>query len=187
MGVIALLLLAVGLSMDTFAVSLTAGVVMKPFRFANALKVAVWMALFQGGMPLLGWLLGREFISLIEDYDHWIAFGLLVFLGAKMIYEALFSGDEIECFSPTKTLTLIQLGVATSIDALAVGVTFAAMSVNIVSAALFICLTTFTFSVIGVGIGKKFGDFLNTKAQIAGGAILVLIGLKIFIEHTFFS
>ena len=82
MGVIALLLLAVGLSMDTFAVSLTAGVVMKPFRFANALKVAVWMALFQGGMPLLGWLLGREFISLIEDYDHWIAFGLLVFLGA---------------------------------------------------------------------------------------------------------
>ena len=184
MGVIALLLLAVGLSMDTFAVSLTAGVVMKPFRFANALKVAVWMALFQGGMPLLGWLLEREFISLIEDYDHWIAFGLLVFLGAKMIYEALFSGDEIECFSPTKTLTLIQLGVATSIDALAIGVSFGLMQINMVMAVSIIAAVTLVFSLAGCYIGKFFGTSWKRCATVIGGLILIGLGIRIVVEHT---
>ena len=174
MGVIALLLLAVGLSMDTFAVSLTAGVVMKPFRFANALKVAVWMALFQGGMPLLGWLLGREFISLIEDYDHWIAFGLLVFLGAKMIYEALFSGDEIECFSPTKTLTLIQLGVATSIDALAIGVSFGLMQINMVMAVSIFAAGTIVVSLAGGHICESFWTRWRRGGTGFGGACFFL-------------
>lgn len=184
MGIVALLFLAVGLSMDTFAVSLTAGVAMKPFRFYNALKVAVWMAVFQGGMPVLGWLLGREFISLIEDYDHWIAFGLLVFLGVKMVYEALFSGDEMHCFSPVRTLTLIQLGVATSIDALAIGVSFGLMRINMVLAVSIIAGVTLLFSLAGCYVGKFFGTSWKRSATVIGGLILICLGIKIVIEHT---
>lgn len=184
MGVIALLFLAVGLSMDTFAVSLTAGVAMKPFRFYNALRVAVWMAVFQGGMPLLGWLLGREFISLIEDFDHWIAFGLLVFLGVKMVFEALRPGDEVHCFSPTKTLTLVQLGVATSIDALAIGVSFGLMRINMVMAVSIIAAVTFVFSLAGCYIGKFFGTGWKRSSSAIGGLILIGLGIKIVIEHT---
>ena len=184
MGFVALLFLAVGLSMDTFAVSLTAGVAMKPFRFSGALKVAAWMAFFQGGMPVLGWLLGREFISLIEDYDHWIAFGLLAILGTKMVYEAAFSKDEGGCFSPVKTLTLIQLGVATSIDALAIGVSFGLMRIDMVMAVSVIAAVTLIFSLAGCYVGKWFGTSWKRCSTAIGGIILIGLGIKIVIEHT---
>lgn len=176
--------LAVGLSMDTFAVSLTAGVAMKPFRFSNALKVAVWMAVFQGGMPVLGWLLGREFISLIEDFDHWIAFGLLMFLGGRMVYEAIFAKDEVCCLSPSRTLTLVQLGLATSIDALAIGVSFGLMRINMVMAVSIIAAVTLVFSLAGCYIGKWFGTSWKRSSTAVGGLILIGLGIKIVIEHT---
>ena len=188
-----LFLIAVGLSMDAFAVSVTNGMCgIKKLKGKSLvgwwLGTGLCFGLFQGLMPTIGYALGSTFAQYVSAFDHIIALVLLGVIGGKMIADGVKGDEEGEGSGASMRFGLLLVqGVATSIDALAVGVTFAAMSVNIVSAALFICLTTFTFSVIGVGIGKKFGDFLNTKAQIAGGAILALIGLKIFIEHTFFS
>lgn len=156
-------------------------------RMAAAAACGVCFGLFQGIMPTIGFALGKTFTRYITSIDHYIALILLSFIGGKMLIDC-FKKDNQEYetqFSLTSGLLLVQ-GVATSIDALAVGVSFAALSVNIVSAAAFICGVTFVFSFAGVFIGKKFGTVLNSKAQIFGGLILIGIGVKIFIEHMFF-
>ncbi len=186
MGLFEILLLAVGLCMDSFAVSLTSGVLLKPFKVGRIFKIATFMAVFQGGMPIIGWLLGVGFQSYIESYDHWIAFALLLFLGSKMIYEGWpQKGEEVQpcCFDPANTRTLIGLSVATSIDALAVGIMFAISSVEILMPASIIALVTFDFSLAGVLIGHRFGRRIHNYAEVLGGVILIGIGVKILLEH----
>lgn len=183
-----LLLIAVGLSMDAFAVSVTNGMCKKNVRIGWTLGIGLCFGLFQGAMPAIGYALGQTFTSYVERFDHIIALVLLGLIGGKMLLDALKNGQE-EC-SMGSVLTageLLLQGVATSIDALAVGVSFAAMKANILASAGFIAVTTFVLSIAGVFIGKKFGAVLNKKAEIAGGVILIAIGLKIFIEHTFFG
>ncbi|MDO5125503.1 MAG: manganese efflux pump MntP family protein [Ruminococcus sp.] len=186
MGVAELLLLAIGLSMDAFAVSVTNGLCMRKSAWKTALSCGLCFGLFQGAMPSIGFALGRTFTEYVTSIDHYIALVLLAFIGGKMLIDAFKDVDESCDLSPALGLLLVQ-GVATSIDALAVGVSFAALSVNIVYAASFICCVTFLFSFVGVFIGNRFGTILNSKAQILGGLILIGIGLKIFIEHMFFS
>ena len=185
MGFIELFLIGVGLSMDAFAVSVCKGLNMKKINYRHALIIGGFFGGFQALMPLIGWALGSRFEKYIESVDHWIAFILLAFIGGKMVFEAIKGGDEEENLSHEDRLDikeLFMLAVATSIDALAVGITFAFLNVNIVSSITIIGLTTFVISVAGVAIGNKFGAKYKNKAEIAGGIILVLIGLKILLE-----
>lgn len=187
MGIIELLLLSAGLAMDAFAVSVTNGMVKKNVHRLWAFGIALTFGLFQGVMPAIGYALGIKFTKYITRYDHYIALILLGFIGGKMIIDAI--GHDDEKIEKNAVLTFGELmvqGVATSIDALAIGVSFAAMNVNIVTACWLICLITFVLSFIAVFIGKKFGTLLNNKAELFGGIILVGIGVKIFIEHTLF-
>ena len=187
MSIVELLLLAVGLSMDAFAVSVTNGLCTRKSKLKSALACGLCFGLYQGAMPTIGFALGKTFASLITSIDHYIAFILLGFIGGKMLIDGIKNEDELSCDIKGLTLGLLMVqGVATSIDALAVGVSFAALSVNIVSAAAFICCVTFAFSFVGYFIGTKFGTMLNNKAQILGGVILIGIGIKIFVEHMFF-
>ncbi len=187
MSFISLILLAIGLCMDSFAVSLTGGVLMRPFKWLRAAKFAFIMAIFQGGFPLIGWLLGVGFRDYIESCDHWIALGLLLFLGGRMIYEAITEKDEAQCFDPCATRTAISLAIATSIDALAVGISLSFLHVDMVESAAVIAITTFLFSIAGVGIGHFVGSKMQRGATIFGGIILIGIGIKICVEHLFFS
>lgn len=187
MSTLELFLIAVGLSMDAFAVSVTNGLCAKNIKAGWTFAIGLTFGLFQGLMPIIGFMLGQTFTNYITRFDHIIALVLLGFIGGKMLYDALIKKDE-DAGAVKITLGMLMLqGIATSIDALAVGVSFSAMKVNIITSAVFICATTFALSVIGVLVGKKFGDRLNKKAEIVGGLILVGIGLKIFIEHTFFG
>ena len=182
MSIFELLILAIGLSMDSFAVSVTSGVVLKPFRISSALKIASFLALFQGAMPLIGWFIGREFQKYIQDYDHWVAFGVLLILGINMIREGRSKDEETPCcFNPAKTKTLLGLSVATSIDALAVGVSFAFLSMNMLTPTAIIIGVTFAC------LGRYCGRRLKHRAEMLGGVILILIGTKILIEHLFFQ
>ena len=188
MGYVELFLLAVGLSADAFAVSVTNGMCKKNIRLGWTFAIAATFGIFQGIMPTIGYALGSTFTKFISQYDHIIALILLGFIGGKMLYDGVKGDGEESCDMIKLTFgALIVQGIATSIDALAVGVSFAAMSVNIISAAAFICSVTFVLSFIAVLIGKKFGDLLNNKAEIIGGLILIGIGVKIFVEHTFFA
>lgn len=189
MSILALLVLALGLSMDSFAVSLSSGVALKPFKVANIAKIAFFLSFFQALMPILGWLLGVGFVNIIQSIDHWIAFALLLFLGGKMIVDAITDKQEREecCFNPTKFSTLVQMGIATSIDALAVGVSFAFLEIALLQATIIIFLVTFIASVAGCYIGKLFGTRYSRPATFVGGAILISIGLKILLEHTLFA
>lgn len=186
MSLFELILLAVGLSMDAFAVSVCKGLSVRSLRPRHAIITGAYFGGFQALMPLIGWLLGRQFEGLIKSIDHWIAFGLLAVIGANMIREAVSGMDEEQndSFSPK---TMLPLAVATSIDALAAGVTFAFLDVNIVTAILIIGATTFALSAVGVKAGNVFGARLKSKAEIAGGVILILLGIKILIEHLFFG
>ncbi|WP_338157047.1 manganese efflux pump MntP [Inconstantimicrobium porci] len=183
---ITILLTAVGLSMDAFAVSLTIGLdVDKDKQKKAALMSGVYFGGFQALMPVIGYLLGVKFTKYIESVDHWIAFVLLAVIGVNMIREAL-SGDNDKEEMPADYLNhkkFVMLAIATSIDALAVGVSFAFLSVNIISSAVTIGITTFLFSVAAVVIGKKIGDIIKNKAEILGGVILIIIGIKILLEH----
>ncbi len=173
--------------MDAFAVSITNGLCIKDISKRQTLQVGLAFGLAQGIMPILGYLAGQTFSKAISSLDHWIALILLGAIGGKMILEAVKEMKEPESCPVGGILTtkmLILQAIATSIDALAVGVSFAVMNVNIWVASSFIACTTFLFGVAGVIIGKKSGFFLKSKAELAGGAILVLIGVKIFIEHT---
>ena len=178
-----LLLIAVSLSMDAFSVSICKGLTTKKFSWHMALVCGLWFGFFQTFMPVIGYYFGAQFQELIEAYVHWIAFGLLVLIGANMIREALSKKEEGSTNSALDFKTMFLLAIATSIDALAVGVSFACIQVKIWSSVLIIGLTTFVFSVLGVKIGNVFGSKYEKSAGILGGIILILIGLKILLEH----
>lgn len=194
MSFTAILFTAFALSMDALAVSVTKGMTLKNLTKGISIKIALAFGLFQGGMPLLGWALGISFESYIKSIDHWIALILLSFLGFKMIQEFIKSkkeGEEVslECGITTdesnlSNKELIMLSIATSIDALAVGISFAFLSVDIIQASLIICIITFIVCLIGVILGNKIGDIFNGYAELVGGIILVIIGINIFNEHT---
>ena len=183
MGITELLLIAVGLSMDAFAVSVCKGLSTGWLKPRHYLAVGLWFGGFQALMPAIGYILGSSFEKYITRYDHWIAFILLVFIGGNMLKEGL-SKEEESVNSSFRPSAMAVLAVATSIDALAVGITFALLpDVNIAAAVLFIGIITFVLSCIGLKIGNVFGLKYKSKAEIAGGIILILIGLKILLEH----
>lgn len=182
MGLWELFILAVGLSMDAFAVSVCKGLAMKRINWKKMLIVGLWFGGFQALMPTIGYLLGAQFSDRITNIDHWIAFVLLAAIGANMIKEAL-SKDEDKCDDSLGFRTMLVLAIATSIDALAVGVTFAFLNVNLGFAVTFIGVTTFVISAVGVKVGNVFGARYKSKAELAGGIILILLGLKILLEH----
>ncbi len=186
MGLLELFVLAVGLSMDAFAVSICKGLSVQQMRLRHALICGAYFGGFQALMPFLGWLLGSQFQSQITSVDHWIAFILLGIIGVNMIRESR-SGEE-ECPDASFGVkTMLALAVATSIDALAVGVTFAFLDVDIIPAISFIGVITFLCSAVGVKIGNLFGLRYKSRAELFGGIVLVAIGLKILIEHLFFG
>ena len=186
MSYLELFAIAVGLSMDAFAVSICKGLSVRRLRPRHNLICGLYFGGFQALMPVIGWLLGRQFESLIKSVDHWIAFALLVLIGANMIREAVKNEEENlnDSFSPK---TMLPLAVATSIDALAVGVTFAFLDVEIVPAVSMIGATTFILSAIGVKIGNVFGAKYKSKAELVGGIVLIAMGIKILIEHLLFG
>ena len=183
MGLVELFLIAVGLSMAAFAVSVCKGLAMKKCTWTKAGIVGLYFGVFQAGMPVIGYLLGVQYKDIITSIDHWIAFILLGIIGANMLKEAFEEEDENECDEALDVHTMVGLAVATSIDALAVGVTFAFLQVKIIPAVCFIGATTFLISVAGVKIGNVFGSRYKKRAEIAGGIILILLGAKILIEH----
>lgn len=179
-----LFLIAVALSMDAFAVSICKGLSVCRLRRNHVLSVGLWFGAFQGLMPLAGYLLGVNFQELIISIDHWIAFVLLGFIGFNMVREALGSdGDSCNCNDSFAIREMLTLAVATSIDALAVGVTFAFLQVDIVPAVSFIGVTTFVLSMIGIKIGNVFGARYKKKAELFGGVVLIGMGIKILLEH----
>ena len=181
MGFIELFLLAVGLSMDAFAVSVCKGLSVKKVGVKHAALAGLYFGGFQFLMPVIGYLLGFRFESVIETVDHWVAFVLLAFIGGNMIKESFGKAEELNDDFGVKTMLL--MAVATSIDALAVGITFAFLEVQILPAAGLIGVTTFLLSFAGIYIGNVFGARYKSKAELAGGIILVLIGVKILLEH----
>lgn len=182
MGLIELFLIAVGLSMDAFAVSVCKGLAMPKCTLKKAAIVGLWFGGFQALMPAIGYILGAQFQEAIASIDHWIAFVLLALIGGNMIHEAL-DNDEEEADASLDVKTMFLLAVATSIDALAIGITFAFLKVNIIPAVCFIGIVTFIISFAGVKIGNVFGARYKNKAEIVGGVILILLGLKILLEH----
>ena len=188
MGIGELLLLAVGVSMDAFAVSICKGLAMKKATLKGCMTCGVWFGGFQALMPVIGFFLGTLFADAIQAIDHWVAFVLLAIIGGNMLKEAFEKQEECCCCNESNAdlsaKTMFVMAVATSIDALAVGISLAmAGNVNIWIAALFIGICTFGFSAVGVKIGNVFGAKFEKKAQLAGGAILILIGLNILLEH----
>lgn len=187
MGFVELFLIGVGLSMDAFAVSICKGLGMKRLNMRQALVIGLFFGGFQALMPLIGWALGTQLADFITPIDHWIAFILLVLIGGKMLFDAFREGDEEDAGEPKDARLdfkeLLMLAIATSIDALAVGITFAFLGVNIVVAIAVIGVTTFVLSVVGVAVGHAFGARYEKGATIAGGIVLILIGCKILLEH----
>ena len=182
MDFLELLLIGVGLSMDAFAVAICQGLSMTKIKWGHALTVGLYFGGFQALMPTVGFLLGYKFESFITSIDHWIAFILLALIGGNMIREALGKDDEHEN-DDFSVKAMLPLAVATSIDALAVGISFAFLGVDIVQAALLIGITTFVLSGVGIYVGNVFGAKYKSKAELLGGAVLILIGLKILLEH----
>lgn len=183
MSLLELFLIALGLSMDAFAVAICKGLALKTASLKKCLLIAVWFGSFQAFMPFLGYLLGLRFQTAIITVDHWIAFLLLGLIGANMIREALKNNENENTDDDLRPKTMFILAVATAIDALAIGVTFAFLQVSIVSAAAIIGFTTFSLSLIGVKIGHIFGVRYKAKAEFIGGVILILLGTKILMEH----
>ena len=181
MSLIELLLVAIGLSMDAFAVSICKGLSVKEVKLKHAAAVDLYFGGFQMLMPVIGYYLGVNFQHLIERFDHWVAFGLLVLIGISMIRETLGKPEELNDDFSFRTMLLLAL--ATSIDALAVGVTFACLQVRILPASFLIGATTCLLSALGIKIGNVFGMKYKAKAELLGGAILILMGIKILLEH----
>lgn len=198
MDIISVFCIAVALAMDAFSVAITSGIILKKAKFGAMAKIGLFFGGFQFLMPCAGYLLASMFSKLITSCDHWIAFILLAFIGGKMIYEAVKGEDEAEEIkNPLDNKLLTMLAIATSIDALAVGVTFATMgmqvfagagiaALSLLAAAGIIGIVAFIISAAGVAIGAKFGNLFGNKAEILGGLVLIGIGLKILIEHLFF-
>ncbi len=181
-----LVFIAVSLSMDAFAVSMCKGLGMKKLNLKQGAVIALFFGAFQAVMPLIGWFLGRQFEQYIVSVDHWVAFGLLLYIGGRMALDALRDKEEEAVCAVDQKLNykeLFILAIATSIDALAVGITFAFLNMPIVPAVLLIGCITFALSLVGVWLGNKAGLRFKKKAEIAGGVVLILIGLKILLEH----
>lgn len=180
-------LLAISLAMDCFSVSITSGIILRRVMWKTFLTIAFFFGLFQGLMPVIGWFAASRFQHLIENYDHWIAFGVLFLLGARMIKESFKDEEEEHHFNPTRLPVILTLAVATSIDALAVGISFAFTGMttwrSILDPVLIIGFVSFIFSIIGCLIGVYFGKRVNLRAELWAGIILIGIGVKILIEH----
>ena len=186
MGIAELLLIAVGLSMDAFAVSICRGLGMRRLNLRTAAVLALFFGCFQALMPLVGWALGSQLMWLIAPVDHWVAFVLLAFIGGKMLWEAFHEDDEGCGCEDTSAIDLrefLVLAVATSIDALAAGISFAALNVDIVASVSLIGVITFALSFVGVAVGHFFGARYERPASVVGGVVLILIGLKVLLEH----
>lgn len=184
MSILTILILAIGLSFDTFAVSVSCGIARRHIVFWEAFKVALVFAAFQATMPIIGWLLGLSVKSIIEPIDHWIALALLSLIGIKMIIEAFNGTSENKVIDPTNFKVLLTLALATSIDALAVGVSFSVVTVNLLHAYLIIGSITFLVAMLGMLFGKKVGGLIGKRMEIIGGLILIAIGVKIAMEHS---
>lgn len=185
MGIVAIILIAVGLSFDSFAVSVCTGLLVNRIKFWQATKIAITLALFQAAMPLLGWLVGVQLEGYVKDFDHWIAFGLLSIIGARMIYESLKPEEERKEFNPFKASVLVGMALSTSIDALVVGITLAFIEINIYLAVAIIGFVTYVAAMLGMLFGKKAGNLFGKKMEIVGGLILVGLGIKILLEHLY--
>jgi putative Mn2+ efflux pump MntP len=184
MGFVSLLLIALGLSGDCFAVALGGSISMKTLSRLQALRASIAFGLFQALMPVLGWLVGRTVVELIASYDHWVAFILLALVGGRMVWESFRSSDgHTKDNDFTRGLPLLILSVATSIDALAVGLTFSFLEVNIIMASLTIGIVAFVATAIGFLVGRKAGELIGKRAEFIGGLILIGIGLRILITH----
>ena len=186
MDIITILIIAIGLSFDSFAVSVSSGLVLNKIEFWNATKIAFSLAFFQALMPIIGWIIGMSIKEYVIEFDHWIAFGVLLFLGSKMIFESLRPAEEKRNFNPMKLWVLIGISLATSIDALIVGVTFGFTNVKIIPTIILIGAVTFIISMLGILAGKTTSKKLGKRMEIIGGIILIGIGIKILITHLFF-
>ena len=182
MGIIERILLSIGLGMDAFAVSICKGISMKKMDWKKACIIGLYFGGFQAIMPIIGYFLGSTFESFITSFDHWVAFILLVIIGGNMVKES-FSKEKENINDDVNFKSMIILAIATSIDALAVGITFAFFKVNLILAITLIGIITFTLSVIGTKVGNRFGDKYENKAEFVGGVILILLGIKILLEH----
>ncbi len=182
MGLVTLFLLAVGLCFDTFAVSVSSGLLRKEIVFWQAVRIAFILAVFQALMPVLGWLGGITIKNWIEPFDHWVALGILTILGVKMLIESQKKSED-KNINPLDIKVIISMALATSIDAFAVGISFAIIEVNMIIAVLIIGSVTFIASMLGILFGKKTGSHFGQKMEIIGGLILIIIGIKIFMEH----
>ena len=182
MGIIEIILVSISLAMDAFAVSICKGLSMKSMNWKKALIIGLYFGIFQALMPVIGYFLGSSFSSLITNVDHWLVFALLLYIGGNMIKES-FSKEESDSDDSVEFKTMLILAIATSIDALAVGITFAFLKVNLLLAFSLIGIITFALCIIGVKVGNRFGSKYESKAEFAGGWILILIGVKILLEH----
>lgn len=183
MDLITIIFIALGLSMDAFSVSITSGFTIKKLKIKYALKISVFFGLFQAFMPVIGYLTGLTLIDFISGFDHWIAFGLLGFVGGKMIYDSIKIDEDRKQIDPLNIYVLLLLSIATSVDALAVGLSFAFLRVLIITPVVLIGVVTFILSFIGVIIGDKIGNFFKKKVELIGGLVLIGIGLRILLEH----
>ena len=183
MEMITVIAIAFGLAMDAFAVSLTSGIAIRHLRIKHALKLAIFFGSFQAIMPLIGWLAGLSLKDFISGVDHWIAFGLLSLIGCKMIYESFKIEPAVRAINPLNVYVLLILSVATSIDALAIGVSFAFLRISIATPIIVIGVVTFLLSFLGTFVGNRFGHFFEKKIEILGGFILIGIGIRILVQH----
>jgi putative Mn2+ efflux pump MntP len=183
MDLFTIIAIALGLSFDTFAVSMSYGVLKSSILFRQATRIAIVFALFQGGLTVAGYFLGSLISQALRTFDHWVALGLLSFLGIKMIYDGISRKDDTEARDYSRPFTLVTIAVSTSIDAFAVGVSFALLDVLIWISGMVIGAVTFIASMTAIRIGKSAGKHLGQRVEIIGGLILISIGLKIFLEH----
>ena len=187
MSLLTLILIAVALAMDSFAVSITTGSVLKQFHLKAMGKISFLFALFQGALPVIGWYAGDSFEEYIRDYDHWVAFILLALIGGKMIYESFWGEEETAYLDPHSFRKMATLAIATSIDAFAIGISFSVLNIEIFYPAFIIGIVTFIFSFAGLTIGIRLGRAFGSKVELIGGLILISIGVKILLEHTVLS
>lgn len=184
MDTITIIAIATGISIDAFVVSIAGGAAIRTLKLMQALKIAIAFGLFQAIMPVIGWAAGITFGSYVENYSHWIAFGLLAYIGGRMIFNTFTEQSKDEEFDIRKITTLLMLSIAISIDALAVGFSFAMLNSEIFRIIIIIGVITFLFSLIGVYVGNKIGGFFEKKLEIFGGIILIIIGIKIVLESS---
>ncbi len=183
MDILSILLIALGLAMDAFAVAVSSGFIIKNLKLNNALKIAAFFGTFQLIMPIIGWFAGMTVSRFISGFDHWVAFGLLLIVGLHMIYESLKCGSAGSKINPLNIFVLFTLAIATSIDALAVGLSLSFLKVAIIMPSIIIGIVTFCLSFLGVYIGNKVGHFFERRIEFVGGLILIGIGIRILLEH----